>query len=220
MDRTGNGAAATRPGGRPKHSPPSSYIDTELMKALSDELRVRIYAYLCDRAAGPREIATALGERHSTVRYHVDQLRAGGWIGDDPSVPGRGGHYRAIRGMVISPGAWDRLPEPGRHKLAIHLLRGLYADAGASIESGSFLRSGAHLSLTPMVVDSQGKEDVERVLEEALRELAGIQRESDDRREAAGGSFRDGISLTAGLMGFESARDPGEGARAPATMRL
>lgn len=215
-----NGRTAEKRIGRPKHSPPSAFIDTELMKALSDELRVRIYAYLCDHAAGVAEIAAAVGEGPSTVRHHIDQLRAGGWIADDPSVPGKGGHYRAIRSMVIPASAWDRLPEAAKHKLAIHILRHLYADAGASIEAGYFLRPGIHLSLTPMVVDAQGKADVRRVLERALEELLGIQGESDRRLQAARTGDGGATSLSVALLGFESLRDPAAGARAQATMRL
>ena len=206
--------------GRPKHSPPSEFIDTELMKALSNELRVRIYAYLCEHTAGPREVAEALGENPNSVRYHVDQLRDGGWIADDPLVPGKGGHYRAIRSMVISPAAWDRLPEAAKHKLAIHLMRDLYADACASMEAGYFLRPGIYLSMTPMVVDAQGKDDTRRVLERALTELIDVQVESDRRMEAAGTGDASATSLTVALIGFESLRDPAVGTRAAETMRL
>ncbi len=201
--------------------PPSAYIDHELMRVLSDELRVRIYAYLCDHTAGPSKISDALGENKNSVRHHIDRLREGGWIGDDPSVTGRGAHYRAIRSMVIPPGAWDRLPAPAKHKVAVHMLRHLYADAGASLAAGRFIKPGIYMSLSPMVVDAQGQEDVKRILENALSELAGVQVESDHRRRLGGGSHSGAdTSLTVGLFGFESVRDPDAGARPSATIRL
>jgi DNA-binding transcriptional ArsR family regulator len=192
------------------------------MKALSDELRVRIYAYLCDHTASIAEIAAALGAPTSNVRYHVTELRNGGWIAHDPSVrgKGKGWYYRAIRSMVIPPSAWERLPEAAKHKLAVHLLRNLYADAGASMEAGRFLRPGIYMSLTPMVVDAQGKEDVRRVLERTLGELLDIQTDSDHRLRGAGTGDNGATSLTVGLLGFESLRDPAKGARAQETMRL
>lgn len=199
---------------------PNSLIDTELMEALSDELRVRIFAYLCLNAAGASEIAAALGVSWHAVRYRLEHLRKGGWIADDPSVPGRGDHYRATRAMVIPPGAWDRLPDLARHKIAVRMLSDLYADAGASIAAGRFLRPGIYMSLTPMVVDARGRKDVNRVLERTLTELVGIQAECDQRLQSARSVECPETSLTIGLTGFESLRDPAEDARASATMRL
>lgn len=120
--------------------------------------------------------------------------------------------------MVLPPSVWDRLPEAGKQKIAIQLFRHLYGDAGASMEAGYFLRPGAYMSLTPMVVDVQGKEDARRVLERALEELMGIQSESDDRLQAARTGDGGATSLTVALLGFESLRDPAAGARAQATM--
>jgi DNA-binding transcriptional ArsR family regulator len=205
---------------RANFSPPGAFVDHELMRILSDELRVRIYAYLCDHTAGPSEVADVLEVNKNSVRHHIDRLREGGWIGDDPSVPGRGGHYRAIRSMVIPPGAWDRIPEPAKHKVAVHMLRHLYADAGSSLAANRFLRPGVYMSLTPMVVDAQGQRDVKQILEEALRELAGVQVESDHRRAKAGQDAGTEIPLTVGMFGFESLRDSDGGARPSATMRL
>ena len=202
-----------------RFSAPRSFIDTELMEALSDELRVRIFAYLCLHAAGSKEIAAALMVSESAVRYRLEHLREGGWIGDDPSIRQRGRHYRAIRSMIIPLGAWGRLPDLARHKLAAHMLRHLYADIGAATAVGHSSRPGIHASLTPMVVDEIGSKDVRRVLERALRELAVVQKESDDRVEAGVTAIRL-ASRTVGLLDFESSRDPAEGDRASATMRL
>lgn len=204
----------------PKFVAPRSYIDTDLMEALSDELRVRIFAYLCLHTAGSREIAEALGVSESSVRYRLEHLREGGFIGDDSSIRKRGRHFRAIRSMIIPPGAWNRLPGLARHKMAAHMLRHLYADIGASIAAGHFRRAGVHASLTPIVVDEIGSKEVERVFERALRELAVVQKESDDRVEAAGVAANPVTSRTVGLLDFESSRDPAEGDRASATMRL
>jgi DNA-binding transcriptional ArsR family regulator len=202
-----------------KHGAPGGFIDSGLMKALSDEIRVQIFAYLCDHTARMSEVAAALDLPQNVVRHHVTSLRNGGFIAVDPSVSKSGYHYRAIRAMLIPPNVWTRLPELARHKLAAHMLRDLYSEIGASSEAGFFLRPGLFMSLTPMVVDAQGQRDARHVLEEALKELAGIQRESDARRAAAR-TDKSGISMTAGLLGFESLRSPASGARPSATMRL
>src|SRR6476469_561313 len=112
------------------HSAPSGFIDTGLMKALSDEIRVQIFAYLCDHTARMSEVAAALDLPPTVVRHHVRSLRNGGWIAVEHSVPKSGYHYRAIRAMLIPPQAWSRLPELGRHKLAAHMLRDLYSEIG------------------------------------------------------------------------------------------
>jgi DNA-binding transcriptional ArsR family regulator len=219
-ERNGDTGTATRSVGRPGFTVPSSFIDTDLMKMLSDELRVRIFAYLCDHTATADEVAKALSEHPSKVRYHLKELRQGGWIADDPSIPGRGGHFFATRPSILSPSTWERLPEAARHRIAVKLMRLLFEDAAASMEAGYFLRPGAQVSLTPMVLDVQGKEDARRVVERALEELLVVQTQSDlrleegDRGDAAAGSF------TVSCCAFESLRDPSLGARAPATMRL
>lgn len=203
-----------------KMAAPSSFIDCDLMEALSDELRVRIFAYLCLRAARSKEIAEALGVSLSSVRYRLEHLREGGWIAIDPKVRKRGNYYRANRAMVLPPEAWDRLPSLARHKLAAHMLRHLYADVGASISAGNTDRPDIKASLTPMVVDEIGRREVERVFDRTLRALAVVQKESDDRAEGAGGSAEPVASRTFGLLSFESSRDPAEGHRVSASMRL
>jgi DNA-binding transcriptional ArsR family regulator len=218
----GGGRHTTSAGsiGRPKPPLPSTFIDTELMKTLSDELRVRIFAYLCDHTASATELARVLSAKLSRVRYHLDELRGGGWIAEDSSVSGKASHYRAVQGMVLPPSVWKRLPQAGRQRIAVRLLRLLYADAGASMAAGRFLDPDAYLSLTPMVVDSQGMEDARQVLEQALERLLGVQEQSDQRRKTTSQAESETTSITVALLGFTSTRDPAEGARASSTLHL
>ncbi len=201
-------------------TPPREFVDIELMKALSDELRVRIYAYLCEHTAGAREVAEALGADNGVVRHHIGTLRDGGWIDIDPTAEGRGNQYRAARGMVIPFGVWERLPEAVQQQVAIRIMRLLYSDAASSMEAGFFLRPGVHASLTPMVVDAQGQRDAKRLLEGTVTGLGEIQDESNSRMKEAGRNNGQGVSLTVGLIGFESLRSPADGLKASQTVTL
>jgi DNA-binding transcriptional ArsR family regulator len=196
------------------------FVDVELMKALSDELRVEIYAYLCEHVAGSKEVSEALGVDRGIARHHMNVLRDGGWIDAAADVPGREVAYRAVRQIVIPAAVWDRLPEAVQQQVAFRMMRALFGDVAESMEAGFFFRPGRHLSVTPMVVDAEGQREVKELLESNVGGLANIQRLSNDRMTAAGRSNGQAVSLTVGLIGFESLRDPAEGAKASLTKRL
>ena len=207
-------------GGARRPSAPREFVDCELMKALADELRVRVYAFLCEQTAGAREVAEALGADNGMVRHHIGVLADGDWIDVDPMADGRAKKYRAVRRMVIPANVWERLPEAVQHQVAVRIMRLLYSDAAGSIEAGFFIRRGVHASLTPMVVDTQGQRDTKALLEGTVTGLLDIQEESNGRMAEAGRANGQGVSLTVGLVGFESLRSPSEGIGASQTVRL
>lgn len=130
-------------GGRPPTRQPSEFIEVELMRALSDEMRVRIWAYLCEHTAGAPEIAKAIGESQNGVRFHVGELASGEWI-EPVASSGRAQKFRARRQSPLPPGIWERLPEDLRQHVGVRLLRIFYTDAKESMEAGSFFRPGVH----------------------------------------------------------------------------
>lgn len=109
----GKGGSGAVVEGRPPTGRPSDFIDVDLMKALANELRVRIYAYLCEHPAGSPEVAKALGESKNTVRMQVAELAEAGWLEAMPS-PGRTKIYQARRPVMLPADVWDRLPEAVR----------------------------------------------------------------------------------------------------------
>lgn len=220
MRANGHGPAKAGGGGAERRSAPREFVDTGLMKALSDELRVRVYAFLCEQTAGAPEVAEALDADKGMVRHHIGTLRDGGWIDVDPAAEGRANQYRAVRRMVIPANVWERLPEAVQQQVAVRIMRLLYSDAAGSMEAGFFLRRGVHASLTPMVVDTQGQRDTKALLERTVTGLLDVQEESNGRMNEAGRTDGQGVSVTVGLVGFESLRSPTEGVRASQTVTL
>lgn len=199
-------------------APQSDFIEVALMRALADELRVRVYAYLCEYEAGAAEVAKALGAPKNSVRYHVAELVQDGLIDADRTT--RGKKYRALRPAVVPTGVWDRMPSSLRRHVAVRMMRRLFADAGESMEAGLFFRPGVHLSLTPMVVDAQGQREVKKLLEATVDGLLAIQAESNTRMEESGRDDSQGVPLTVAVAGYEAQRDPAEGLKASQTVRL
>lgn len=206
-------------GGNPKAGQPSTFIDVELMDALSDPLRIRVFAVLCEQSASVVEVAGILGERDNNVRHRVRDLEALGWV-EPENEDVRGTKFRAVRRVVLPPGVWDRLPEAARQQVAVTIMRQLYADSRASMEAGLFVRLGAHLTLTPMVVDTQGQRDTKDLLEATLDALTVIQGESAKRMGGGGRGNGQATSLTVALAGFESLRTASDAVGAAQSMRL
>lgn len=198
----------------------ATFVDTELMSALADDLRVRIFAFLCERPASLQEVAVALGASESQVRYHASQLRKGGWVEPEDGGARRGRRYRAVQASPIPAGVWDQLPIPIKQHLAVRLMRLLYGDAAEAMAEETFLRDPHHLSVTPMVVDERGREDVKTLLEATVGGLQRIQAESNERIAKLDGSGSDTVAMTVAAAGYEAARDPEEGITATHTVQL
>jgi DNA-binding transcriptional ArsR family regulator len=203
---------------RPLSRRDEAFVDTQLMRILSDETRVRIYAYLCDGEATRAEIQRDLAIPNNTVRYHVLCLEKGGWISSRFS--GRQARYTATRPIVIPPGVWDDLPSPVREHVAARIWKRVLVDAEESMSAGFYLGPDVQLSLTPMVVDDEGRQRVKDWLESCVEGLVAIQREVDARGRPLGRQDRDLYSLTVFVTGHQAARDPADGIRASRTVRL
>jgi DNA-binding transcriptional ArsR family regulator len=205
-------------GRRPPSRQDAEFIDIDLMRILSDESRVRIYAYLSEREASRAEIQQALAIPNNKVRYHVVRLEDGGWI-ESRFAEGQT-KYTATRPVVMPANVWDNLPTPVREHIAARIWKRLLVDVEESMDAGFFFGADVHLSLTPMVVDEAGRRQVKEWLESCVEGLIAIQHEADVRAKKAGSRDRELHSLTVLLTGYEAVRDPAQGIRASRTVRL
>lgn len=205
-------------GRRPPSRQDAEFIDTGLMRILSDESRVRIYAHLCEREASRAEIQQALAIPNNKVRYHVLRLEEGGWI-ESRSAEGQT-TYVATRPILLPADAWESLPTPVREHIAAKIWRRLLVDVEESMDAGFFFGDDVHLSLTPMVVDEEGRRQVKEWLESCVEGLISIQQDADARVKKSSRRDRELHSLTVLLTGYEAVRDPADGVRASRTVRL
>ena len=205
-------------GRRPPSRQDAEFIDIDLMRILSDESRVRIYAYLCERQASRAEIEQALAIPNNKVRYHVLRLEDGGWI-ESRFAEGQT-KYVSTRPVVMPADVWDSLPTPVREHIAARIWKRLLIDVEESMDAGFFFGDDVHLSLTPMVVDEEGRRKAKECLESCVESLIAIQHDADARAKKSNRRDRDLHSLTVLLTGYEAVRDPADGVRASRTVRL
>jgi DNA-binding transcriptional ArsR family regulator len=206
---------------KPKPSP--DFVNYKHMRALSKRVRVEILAILCERVASPKEIAEALDEGLSQVSYHIQILRKCQLIELDHKAQRRGAiehFYRAVTATLVPPGSWNDLPPAVREKvISMDILKEFSADTSASIEAGIFDRSPCELSHTPLILDRDGCEELERLSESFLESVVEIQANSDKRLAKGGVEAADATSATVFLATFPSTRRLKERKKASARRR-
>ena len=183
-------------------------VDPRIAKALSHPMRSRILGILDERVASPNEIAVMIEERLPNVSYHVRALLDLGCVELVDTAPRRGAiehYYRAIVRPFFSDRDWKRIPRSGRQAISDAALQGVWEDVSAAMKSGTFeSRSDRHLSHDRLVLDQEAWDDLAKVLEDTLAQVARIQSASASRLKNSG---EDGIPTTVVAMQFESPRE-------------
>lgn len=162
--------------------------DPRLVKALAHPLRVRILGVLDEQIASPRELAKALHAPLGNVSYHVRILTSLGLIELVRETPRRGSvehHYTSVARPAISDEAWASVPDTVKRAMVGAALQqaGIYVNAAAA--EGSFNRSDAHLSRTPLELDCEGWKALAEELLGFMERARTIERDCTDRLERA-----------------------------------
>ena len=188
--------------------------DPDLAKALAHPLRTRILAALEDRTASPSELAAELDASLGVVSYHVRRLEALGFLKLVRREPRRGAvehYYTATSRPRITNAAWGKLPaivKDASIKAAVEQI-GAYVAAGAA--EGGFNAADAHITRTPVTVDSKGWHAIARELDDLQNRLLKIEQASQQR--LARTDHADEQEATVVLMLFRSPTEvPAQGA--------
>jgi len=188
--------------------------DPDLAKALAHPLRTRILAVLEDRTASPSELAGELDASLGVVSYHVRRLEALGFLKLVRREPRRGAvehYYTATSRPRITNAAWGKLPtivKDASIKAAVDQI-GAYVAAGAA--EGGFNAADAHITRTPVTVDSKGWHALARELDNLQERVAKIEAASKQRLARA--DHADEQEATVVLMLFHSPTEvPAQGA--------
>jgi len=182
--------------------------DPDLAKALAHPLRTRILAALEGRTASPSELAGELDASLGVVSYHVRRLEALGLLKLVKREPRRGAveHYYVSTGRPrITNAAWGKLPKIVKDasiKAAVDQV-GAYVTASAS--EGGFNAAEAHITRSPVTVDSKGWQALARELDALLGRIAKIEAASKQRLARA--DHADEQEATVVLMLFQSPAD-------------
>ncbi len=214
------GAKRRKPG--PKQ-PSEDLVNYTQMQALSNRVRVRVLAILCERVASPKEISEELNEELGQVCYHISVLRERHLIVADHKVRVRGTvehFYRAAASTLIPPSAWDNLPPGVRKGISVNLLQEFFNDASASMKADVFDEPPGELSWTPLILDTLGVEEFGKLSRDFLASVLELQANASKRLpKKKDNAAVDAVSATVFLASFLSARSPEDGKKASATKR-
>jgi DNA-binding transcriptional ArsR family regulator len=200
-------AKAAKPGAGKKQSPKELSLNQRLIKGLAHPLRVRILAYMNDRAWSPNELSEELHEGLSQVSYHVKVLRDFKMIEMTKTEPRRGAvehYYRAVERAYIPRWMAKLIPRSGNEIIGSNILEAIEEDLVASVKSGKFYeREDTHASYTPVMLDGLGCEEADEVAIKAIKEILKIQSKAANRR-AAGKGGGEYIPVSAAFLVFGS----------------
>jgi DNA-binding transcriptional ArsR family regulator len=147
-------------------------LSSNIVKALSHPLRLRILSRLNEGVASPNEMAKEFGESLPLVSYHVRILRELECIELVKTTPRRGAiehHYRALTRAVLDDGSWEQMPESARKAVSTIALDTAFTDIRKAIEADTFdTRLDRHHSYSPLLLDEQGWEQLNEKLMEVL----------------------------------------------------
>jgi DNA-binding transcriptional ArsR family regulator len=180
-------SAARRNGSEPHE------LDSNIVKALSHPLRMRILTRLNEGIASPNEMAKEFEESLPLVSYHVRILRELECIELVRTTPRRGAiehHYRALTRPFLDDADWAQMPSSARKAVSNTVLAKVFGDVRDAVSAGTFDdRTDRHLSFTSLLLDEEGwnalATRVSELLDWAIEEqAASAGRRQDD---ASGG---------------------------------
>ncbi len=177
---------------------------------LSSWIRLEALAILGERVTSPTEIARLIGiDDVATVNHHVktlakyecvelvDEVRRGGAIAH---------LYRAVRRPEFSDEEWQAFSETEKRDNASVILRHLFSEALASVQTGALIADPApYLWWRAAPYDEQGREDAAREQREHIRRLQRIEEESATRIAEAGKPLGAAATVV-GVLGFPRSR--------------
>lgn len=180
-------------------------ITQQLAKALAHPLRVRILTSLHKGISSPNQLSQELGEPLGNVSYHVKTLLEYDCVELVKTEPRRGAvehFYRATERAFFSDSDWAKIPASARKGITGVVLESIGTDATEALIAGTIdARTDSHVSHTPLVVDEQGWEEINKLLAETLNRAIEIQEEAASR--LADGKA-ESLSTKLAILHFES----------------
>lgn len=147
-------------------------LNSNIVKAMSHPLRLRILARLNEGVASPNEMAKEFGESLPLVSYHVRILRELECIELVRTTPRRGAiehHYRALTRAFLDESSWAQMPESARRAISAASLDKALSDVREAMTADTFdTRLDRHQSWSPLLLDVQAWEELNAKLMDVL----------------------------------------------------
>jgi DNA-binding transcriptional ArsR family regulator len=152
--------STTADGRRSKTTKVDSHeLNSNIVKAMSHPLRLRILARLNEGVASPNEMAKEFGESLPLVSYHVRILRELNCIELVKTTPRRGAiehHYRALTRAFLDEKSWAQIPESARRAVSSAGLEKGLDDVREAMAANTFdERLDRHQTYSPLLLDEQ-----------------------------------------------------------------
>jgi DNA-binding transcriptional ArsR family regulator len=179
-------------------------IDPRLAKALEHPIRVEILSVLREGPSSPTRIARRLENVSlNLVSHHMKVLKELGCIELVETTRKRGAKehiYRATGTPIVSAEEWDELSPQMQQSLTVTFLRMISDDLAKSLGAGLFNEDpDHHLSRSPLMLDSEGKAEIAKLLSRTLDEVLEIGLKSVKRIET---SDETATPMTVAIMHF------------------
>lgn len=154
--------------------------------------------------ASPRQISALTGEPLGRIAYHASVLHRTGCVRPtDPASPASSDCvYELATLLPFSP---PRLPlsESTRGHALASVLRRIVERGSAALRAGTLGKGPHHeASCESMLLDRQGWEETQAILEEAAERISSAKAKATQRLAQSG---QPGISATVALAAFEAA---------------
>jgi DNA-binding transcriptional ArsR family regulator len=157
---------------RTKGGEDSHELTSNIVKALSHPLRMRILARLNQGVASPNEMAKEFDESLPLVSYHVRILRELECIELVKTTPRRGAiehHYRALTRAFLDEHDWSQMPASARKAVSTTGLNKALEDIREAIDGDTFdERTDRHQSWSALLLDEQAWGELNGKLAEVL----------------------------------------------------
>lgn len=187
--------------------------------ALKHPLRVRILEILNEGPKSPSQfveeglVPDALYKNYeqalSLAAYHFRALAKEGCLKVIDSVPRRGAveHvYEGLTRVYFTDEEFAQLSLEDRRRLSRISFQGLIARADSAMQSGTFdARTDRHLTWMPLGVDERGWNEILTSMAACFGEIEQIRHDAQDRLAGSGDEV---ITVTVGMLGFESPAPP------------
>jgi DNA-binding transcriptional ArsR family regulator len=180
-------------------------VDTQLVRALLNPMRIRIFDAVAEGPASPRQLASALGENLGVVSYHVGVMRTTGCLQPVGAGRLRRGDQCVYELTPLASPARNRIsprrlaPPPLEHPSA-SALRALVEREVTGL-SGPGERRGDRLGCMSIALDRRGMQQVSAAIAGALNQVSIAQEESAKRLASTG---EKAIETTIALATFRS----------------
>jgi hypothetical protein len=187
--------------------------------ALKHPLRVRILEVLnegpkspsqfVEEGLVPKEHYTSYQQALSLASYHFRELEKEGCLEVVRSIPRRGALEHVYEGkarVYFTDAEFEEMPRVRRRKLSRISFQGLVARADGAMRADTFdSRTDRHLVWMPMPLDERGWDELTTALAACFGEVEQIRHDAKERLAASG---EEAISVTFGMLGFESPSPP------------